>query len=124
MNTVDILKKAKAKIEDPAHWCQGMFALDEHGDPVGTSDPRACRWCAQGAMSFVAGDSDKKPIAKAAQVAMAAAAVEMGFGDGKMSDEDGGLQIYPPVFLNDTADHPTVMKMFDRAIQLAQAEGE
>lgn len=52
MNTLDVLKAARQKIM--AGWCQGDFARDVHGNTVPSTSPRACCWCAEGALYVVA----------------------------------------------------------------------
>lgn len=38
-------------------WCQGPLAKDKRGRPVEHDDPKACRWCAIGAVWKVAGNT-------------------------------------------------------------------
>jgi hypothetical protein len=35
-------------MEDESRWCAGRYALDASGIGVATTDPSACRWCADG----------------------------------------------------------------------------
>ena len=56
----DVLEKAAELIEPEGVWCQGRYAADKDGLAVPETDPRACRWCAAGAISRVShemGDS-------------------------------------------------------------------
>lgn len=105
-SAVEVLKKAKALIADPEHWCQGVMAKNDFGSEVYPDDLDACRWCAEGGMRAV------QPFGThsftSAWDLLKEAAAEVGY----MS----------PVSLNDEANHPTVMKMFDRAIALAGGE--
>ncbi|MGI9449346.1 MAG: DUF6197 family protein [Geminicoccaceae bacterium] len=102
MTPREILIAAKAKIEDPERWCQGWFARDIAGHPIGSRNPGACKWCSLGAIRVVWG-----PLSYESKVLQTLAVAAL----------DQGFQL--PEDLNDNTDHPTVMKMFDRAIELA-----
>lgn len=45
-----VLTKARALIEDPAHWLQGQGAVNLQGKVVNPSDPEALAFCAVGAV--------------------------------------------------------------------------
>ena len=45
---LDILEAARALIAQG--WCQGPLAVDNIDHPVGVRSPRACKWCASGAV--------------------------------------------------------------------------
>lgn len=47
-NVIRVLEKARAKIEQG--WCKEFVARDEHGAVVAPRSPRACSWCAEGAI--------------------------------------------------------------------------
>lgn len=49
--TSELLRAAKAKIEDPKRWTKGDTALDSRGERVGARDATACCWCSMGALS-------------------------------------------------------------------------
>ena len=49
-DTLALLRRARARIADPEHWCQGQEALDADMQPVGPNDPAAVYWCALGAL--------------------------------------------------------------------------
>jgi hypothetical protein len=51
----ELLVRARARIEDPARWCQGDNALDANGAVVASAGTEACRWCADGAVIAEAG---------------------------------------------------------------------
>lgn len=50
MNTLAILKAARAKIEKPENWTQGVFARNAHGLLTGPHFSDAACWCALGAV--------------------------------------------------------------------------
>lgn len=54
--TLDVLCEAWGRIADPAHWTRRAYARDRWSRVVGWDDPRACRWCAVGAVGSVLGD--------------------------------------------------------------------
>lgn len=84
------LKAAKALISDPEHWCQNQAT---------GHDSR----CAYVAMAMVSGLTSVDWIS---YPTLRRASKQMGHKC--------------PIHLNDETDHPTVMKMFDLAIQLAE----
>ena len=45
-------------LESPDNWCQGCYALDEHGGEVGYSSLAACKWCLLGAIFKMLPTSD------------------------------------------------------------------
>lgn len=47
----DLLIAARAKLAQG--WCQGSYAVDDHGDATLVSGPGACAWCAEGAILAV-----------------------------------------------------------------------
>ena len=62
MTTKEILIKAKVLIEKG--WTQGVAARNDYGFIVHPTDPKACEWCATGAIRAVAmGDSETREIA-------------------------------------------------------------
>ncbi len=96
-----VLRAAQERIRKPENWCQGYL---ERVTLDGTE-----QWCARGAVIAETGyNSD-------ADVLLNRAAVETGY-----VDHHGPK--HAVVALNNTTDHPTVMLMFSRAIELRQAE--
>lgn len=63
LSVVDILKRARALIEEPEHWCQGSTALDFELHPVLPTGPTACRWCLYGALCNVGGGTYPNAVA-------------------------------------------------------------
>jgi hypothetical protein len=47
---VDVLRRARALIADPARWTEGRLARDAAGRSVKPNDPRATQWCVVGAI--------------------------------------------------------------------------
>lgn len=101
MSPVEILKVAKARIADPAQWCQGAMSMDSAGELVDPWHPRACVWCAAGSIWSVIGENGTFPVA------LHLAAIERGYP---------GAQL-----LNDMTSHADAVRMFDRAIAIAEA---
>jgi hypothetical protein len=50
MNTLEILKAARAIIVDEKNFTQGAFARDSEGDETDVCDPYSCKFCSLGAM--------------------------------------------------------------------------
>lgn len=96
------LEAAKALIADPTNWCQGTMAMSRHRWPIGISDPQASAWCSEGAIVRITGAvSEKGNLWRF----LRSASHELGY--------------FAPFELNDNTNHATVMRMFDRAIELA-----
>lgn len=112
MSPAEILRAAKAKIEDPVNWLVEEEACDDMGTPVPPADYDACQWCAMGALNAI--EWRVNPDYTGPYDYLEQAALEMGF------QSKGHL--VPPAHLNDTAGHSAVMAMFDRAIALAEQE--
>ena len=51
MTTKEVLVKARTLVEKG--WTQGAFAKDDYGYIVKSTDPKACSWCATGAIQAV-----------------------------------------------------------------------
>lgn len=112
MTPAEILRAAKAKIADPARWCQGEEARNEDREGTFAGAEDACQWCALGATGAVVPRT--LVIMCDADILLNRAAVAMGYLE---TDE-----LPPAAHLNDTTDHETVMALYDRAIELAEAE--
>ena len=102
-----LLRKAKALIDTPEKWCQGSEAADKNGRLVRASSSEALGRCSLGALIASGVNDESDPIVMKLNIA----AVMLGF--------DATDNEYAAANLNDTTDHPTVMRMFDLAIRLA-----
>ncbi len=103
MKTIDALKAAKARIENPANWTRGWFARDHRGEDCGSLSHMAVSWCALGTLYRTAGDD--APLRHEMISALWSAASEM-------SDS---LLLFPQD-VNDMRGHEAVLEMYDRAI--------
>ena len=101
-----VLRAAQERIRKPENWCQNLMHL--------TTDDGTDQWCARGAIWCFDGDV-------AADNLLCRAASEMGYGD-PPSRHGTVHERHQVVTLNNTTDHPTVMAMFSRAIELRLAE--
>ena len=50
MSVVEVLKRVRARLDDPKHWTQGAFARNKEGHATVARDPMACSWCLLGAI--------------------------------------------------------------------------
>ena len=98
MSVKQDLINAKALIADPKNWTQSMLARNEEGKCVSVYSPKACKFCALGALRKTGTSED-------AYMKLADAAFKAGFK---------GITA-----LNDFGLHEDVMEMFDKAIEEA-----
>lgn len=106
MNTVDILRAARAKIENPENWCQGVYFASASGERV--APWAAERWCATGAVWAVVGTGAEKYH-------------ERGPALHALCDAIGGEW---QTDYNDTHTHAEVIAMFDRAIEAEERKAQ
>lgn len=103
MAPADILRAARARIEDPKNWQQGWYASTADGRRTMGSDPDAACFCAYGALDN-AGASESGEIS----ALLEAAAV-------RLFNQD-------LIDVNDQEGHAAVLQVFDAAIAAAEAE--
>lgn len=100
-----VLRAARALIENPEKWIKGAEAQDAEGRRVTPNDVRAVCWCVTGAIERALGSDDEyRPMITAARV---------------FADAVGARYAY---VYNDRKDvtHADVMAAFDRAIAAAE----
>ncbi|MCA1841756.1 MAG: hypothetical protein LC792_00940 [Actinobacteria bacterium] len=103
LSTAEALRQARALIADPARWCQDEMARDANGRYADPTSPTARQWCATGAVIHICVAT--VPALTASRYLRAAL---------------GGNR--HPEALNDYDGHAAVLEMYDRAIELAEAE--
>lgn len=101
------LIEAKAIIGDRSNWTRGVLAKDNDGKPVPPCDPRACQWCALGAISKVCDTYEEEVLLGG--VLTDSILTYAAFMGHKMIDE-----------VNDSGGFTLVHKLFDRAIKDAK----
>lgn len=111
LKPVTLLKRARALIEDPKHWTQGAYARNKSGKPVDADSPAAERFCALGALDRVgAGGRAEVFLYKATR----------GNQHGVSWVNDG----YLPGVSSRLAAHNAVLRIYDRAIEIAKQEAK
>ena len=108
-DTADVLRKARALIEEPDHWIKVYGCTDRAGNPVEAYSEAACCFCIWGALSHVTKNTFK---------AHELAALVTGH---PYEDKD----YYTPwVDWNDAPErtHSEVLAAFDKAIALAEQD--
>jgi hypothetical protein len=105
MASADILRAARARIEDPKNWTTGFFAKDAGGRFVASRDECAVCWCALGALIAEADYVEERHSAR-----FLFDASKSLFGE-----EDATV-------VNDDLGHEAVLKLYDAAIAAAEAE--
>ena len=120
---LNILTLAQARIAKRKDWTQRSYARDRHSRQCTICSPRACRWCATGAMYWaeitlsmdkfegVYGQSEKYLAFRFLRKAVT------GLSSGRdsivhLNDQGGRKQ------------HAAVMDMFDRAIPIAHHQSQ
>lgn len=134
MSDVEVLKAARAKIEQPEAWAQGHFAYrPPNGEPwraasvqggqalvqTNQTDPEAVCWCTLGAVMSVGRGNAVDDYAPLRYVLFALRDVTKA---GPAMD----LQLRDVVAFNDAPHrtHSEVLNLLDVAIQLAEADAE
>jgi hypothetical protein len=118
-SAIEVLRAARKRIEDPKRWTRGAFARTKDGvllvDPTA---PDAVCWCAHGAI-------EAEAKARALGTFPATALVEEAGGGHVFQINDGSL----PAGYSERhprkapARHRLVLATFDKAIELAEAQG-
>lgn len=98
-----ILREARALIEAPERWTTGALARHVNDNPIGPREANAACWCALGAVQRFTADGSDEQVEAVAYLQCAAAA-------------DGDWIVY----INDHVGHDAVLRMYDRAIALAE----
>jgi hypothetical protein len=104
LTQASILREAKSLIQDPGCWTKYWMGVNRLGEGVPAKSAYAVKFCALGALDRVNGyhmSDANSPFWR-----LNAAAEEMGYSD--------------PAELNNKTDHETTLKMYDRAIELAE----
>jgi hypothetical protein len=108
LSTAALLMLAQEKIRDPKHWCQNSLARYKNGKGTGGVYEGAYSFCAAGAVDSLLGRNwqhgNLEAFCRAQRLLKAAA-------------KPNSI-----LHTNNILGHAAVMKMFDRAIELAQAE--
>ncbi len=103
MASADILRAARARIEDPKRLSVGAYATDRRGRSVHPTSGAAACWCAYGALR--------------------AEGAEIGGPEADLL-EKASLKLFDyisPASVNDKLGHAAVLKMYDTAIAAAEA---
>lgn len=107
MNPHDLLKAAKAKIEDPKNWIKRYMARNADGAAVNPKSSSAVCWCSMGAVysiGVVDYANPRDPYLRARYALNEAAATLV------------SRHNYSAMDFNDHSSHADVMRMFDLAI--------
>lgn len=99
-----LLLTARTVIANKKYWTRNSVAKTKDGAHCLVESPEARKFCAVGALMFA---YPGKNFPEKEWQCLWEAAMELGYEDG-------------PAMLNDDASHKKVMKMFDRAIEIAE----
>lgn len=103
MASADILRAARARIEDPKNWTTSAYARNAAGEKLDRDDAGAVCWCAYGAL----------------QAEGVVTCSEAGSLLRKAAREKFGTTV---IIVNDCIGHSAVIDVFDAAIAAAEAE--
>lgn len=106
-NTVAVLKRIEARIQDPSRWCQGPSARTKTGRRTDADSRYATQWCVYGAFEKEIGQSPE--------------------GHTFLYLTEAAYALYPGVGgcigVNEALGHEAVMQVVRRAIVLAEQGG-
>lgn len=110
MTTIEILKKARELLSDPARWTQNAYARDVTGRGVPPTSSSATCWCLIGALAAAEGSQCGVSFIAVSEKSKAAV--------------DAFNETHLPIW-NDAPDrtHNEVLQRFDEAIARLEAAG-
>ena len=100
---VHIIEHARSLIADERHWCRHQIALDRDGLAVSTTDNRASKYCAYGALMAAAYHMTND----------SRAAYELAY---RTVNYFGGTEAI--IHVNDVRGHAAVLALFDEVIRI------
>lgn len=102
-DALEQLRAARSLLADPAAWTRETYARDRYGDPVHSAFEEAACWCAYGALERqgASGNSEASEYLRRAALVL--------FDSW-------------PACVNDDRGHEAVLRMYDRAIELAESQ--
>ena len=109
----EVLKSARARIEDPARWTNIAAARDQNRSPVEPTDPKAVSWCGLGSLELeihheeLAGNSPEDYHVCHSLLSRAA---ERLYGRDSLAD------------VNDQEGHRAALNLIDAALQMLDGE--
>lgn len=110
MKASEILTQARELLSDEKRWNQGYYALNESKAHREAEDVDAVCFCSLGALAKVAGRTTGNYVNSGPDVDYLVKAVK-------------GRHASDVVIFNDSHDHAEVIEAFDKAIELAQKDG-
>lgn len=124
MTTVEFLKNAKARIADEKNWCRVHLAMNACKEFVQPSSPRAVCWCSLGTvylesrlLEYQYQVALAEELRDRAEATLSEAVAEITNSDALEKSTYTSIPIY-----NDDHSHEEVMKMWDKAIEIAERE--
>lgn len=115
-HAAQLLDKVRKKISDPAHWTQMSYALNEHGEEVSELNPKACRWCAMGALNAVSPWTNASPMTRL----LVEESLVRAAGASPTDHQSQAARMYIMLRFNDTHPHAEVLSWMDRALGALQ----
>lgn len=125
MNTVETLQRIRKRIEKRENWCTGLMAEDANGNQVPYDSGAAVAWCLHGALYFEADERHQPEVEHYFDYAEADL-VAMGWpypnSYTPYPEGHGWPQGHIRFNDNNSDGHEGVLRLIDRAIELAKAE--
>jgi hypothetical protein len=123
LSTATILALAQERIRNSDHWCKHILGRDKDGSGTDGISDNTVQWCARGALLKVFGASDQWNVPRLpAEEYLDRAAREIYGADGDIPDYWITDHRWLYVGVNNYKEHKDVMRIFDRAIELAAAD--
>lgn len=119
MSAAEMLRAARKRIEDPDHWTTGVIARNRAGDECDPDSPAAARWCALGSIWCERKLTLRSEDTDLATRFLEEAACEIRDTQPELVAKRSAQPVEAQV--NDELGHEATLRMYDRAIELAEA---
>jgi hypothetical protein len=112
-----VLRYARAVIADPERWTRGALAVDQWGRSVETFDPAASKFCALGALDHVRPSQEEESGRFDVRF-------DVAFERADVYLHEAATQLFCTTVagVNDYFGYQAALRVFDRAIELAERE--
>lgn len=117
MNTLEVLLGARYIITDKEQWCQEHHAIENTGQGVDSLSPRACAWCADGAMIKAIGQADAEKTQEYHEAALTLSNVTRAIYPNADHTKFSYVAVNDGEIGNPEDAHSNILAVFDKAIE-------